>query len=70
MCGWEVRAAPQRDARYNNGVTMHFRVATAKVLRFRYLVTDPQLLEFLGKALGARMRVEEQKEAAQLEEWS
>ena len=49
---------------------MRFEVATGKVLRYRYLVTDAQLLEFLGKALSARMRVEEEKEALQLEEWT
>ncbi|KAI0722521.1 hypothetical protein C8Q76DRAFT_645374 [Earliella scabrosa] len=64
VCNWEVRYHPAR------GAVMHFEVATGKVLRYRYLVTDELLLAHLAKALTARMRVEEEKARYELEEWT
>ncbi|KAI0694389.1 hypothetical protein C8T65DRAFT_698990 [Cerioporus squamosus] len=44
VCNWEVRYHPGR------GLVMHFEVATGKILRYRYLVTDEQLLAHLAKS--------------------
>ncbi|KAI0677691.1 hypothetical protein C8Q78DRAFT_1066155 [Trametes maxima] len=65
VCNWEVRYAPGRAA----GAVMHFEVATGKVLRYRYLVTDEALLTYLGRELSARVRAEEVKVSKELEEW-
>ncbi|KAI0751176.1 hypothetical protein C8Q80DRAFT_1119033 [Daedaleopsis nitida] len=64
VCNWEVRYHPAR------GAVMNFEVAAGKVLRYRYLVTDELLLEYLAKALIARMRLEEAKARLELEEWT
>ncbi|RDX55338.1 hypothetical protein OH76DRAFT_1396720 [Lentinus brumalis] len=64
VCNWEVRYHPGR------GLVMHFEVATGKILRYRYLVTDEQLLAHLAKELSARVRVEEEKARLELEEWT
>ncbi|KAI0371470.1 hypothetical protein BV20DRAFT_941761, partial [Pilatotrama ljubarskyi] len=68
VCNWEVRYPPRPDEQ--RGAVMHFEVATGKVLRYRYLVTDELLLGFLGKELSARARAEEVKAAEELEEWT
>ncbi|KAI0355447.1 hypothetical protein OH77DRAFT_1424945 [Trametes cingulata] len=72
VCNWEVRypSAPGTQAGEGDGATMHFEVATGKVLRYRYLVTDELLLGFLGRELSARARAEEVKAAEELEEWT
>ena len=64
VCNWEVRHLPGR------GLVMHFEVATGKILRYRYLVTDELLLGHLMRELGARVRVEEAKERLELEDWT
>ncbi|KAI0650881.1 hypothetical protein C8Q79DRAFT_411333 [Trametes meyenii] len=66
VCNWEVRYASGRVG----GVVMHFEVATGKVLRYRYLVTDEALLAYLGRELSARMRAEEVKAREELEDWT
>ncbi|EIW61531.1 uncharacterized protein TRAVEDRAFT_27113 [Trametes versicolor FP-101664 SS1] len=72
VCNWEVRyPVPARRhgrARHDPGAVMHFEVATGKVLRYRYLVTDADLLTFLGRELSARARAEDLKEDAELED--
>lgn len=72
VCNWEVRyPVPARGhgrARHDPGAVMHFEVATGKVLRYRYLVTDADLLTFLGRELSARARAEDLKEDAELED--
>ena len=76
VCNWEMQpgerhpGASVRGPGFVRGVLMKFEVAVAKVLWYKYLVTDRQLLEFLANALHARMQVEERKEAMQLEDWS
>lgn len=69
VCNWEVRY-PARGRGRDPGAVMHFEIAAGKVLRYRYLVTDEQLLAFLGRELSARARAEQVKEDAELEEWS
>ncbi|OJT15482.1 hypothetical protein TRAPUB_7353 [Trametes pubescens] len=73
VCNWEVRypavsARGRGLGRHDPGAVMHFEVATGKVLRYRYLVTDAHLLTFLGRELSARARAEELKEEAELED--
>ncbi|KAI0681875.1 hypothetical protein C8T65DRAFT_690547, partial [Cerioporus squamosus] len=51
------------------GSMMHFEVATGKILRYRYLVTDEQLLAHLAKELSARVRIGA-KARLELEEWT
>ena len=64
VCNWEVRYLPGR------GLVMHFEVATGKILRYCYLVTDELLLGHLTRELGARVRVEEEKARLELEDWT
>lgn len=72
VCNWEVRypfpARGHGHGRHDPGAVMHFEVATGKVLRYRYLVTDADLLTFLGRELSARARAEQLKEGAELED--
>ncbi|KAI0832865.1 hypothetical protein BC628DRAFT_1309080, partial [Trametes gibbosa] len=71
VCNWEVRyPAPAPAPALAPGALMHFDIAAGKALRYRYLVTDPELLAFLRRELGARTRAEELKRGAELEEWS
>ncbi|RPD67435.1 hypothetical protein L227DRAFT_491594 [Lentinus tigrinus ALCF2SS1-6] len=80
VCNWEVRYH-YRDHHHHQhqhpgqrqrerGLVMHFEVATGKILRYRYLVTDELLLGHLVKEMGARVRVEEEKARLELEEWT
>ncbi|TBU53566.1 hypothetical protein BD310DRAFT_937845 [Dichomitus squalens] len=64
VCNWEVRP------NFGMGALMHFETVACKVLRYKYLVTDEQLLAYLGEAFAARGRVEDDKARLELEEWT
>ncbi|RPD81365.1 hypothetical protein L226DRAFT_608610 [Lentinus tigrinus ALCF2SS1-7] len=76
VCNWEVRYHYRDQHQHHHpgqrqrGLVMHFEVATGKILRYRYLVTDELLLGHLVKEMGARVRVEEEKARLELEEWT
>ena len=65
VCNWEVRYNPYTG---RGGALMHFETVGCKVLRYTYLVTDAQLLEYLIGEFGKRGRVEDEKERLDLEE--
>ena len=65
VCNFELLYEGMR-----RGAVMNFHVTTGKVLRYRYLVTDEVLLEFLKMELSKRARDEEKKQAYELDDWT
>ncbi|KAI0703516.1 hypothetical protein C8T65DRAFT_578754, partial [Cerioporus squamosus] len=63
VCNWEVRYTPCR------GVVMHYVVAKSELLRYRYLIGDPDLAGKLERHFAAKLIEERYKHRAELDVW-
>ncbi|KAI0715608.1 hypothetical protein C8T65DRAFT_572952, partial [Cerioporus squamosus] len=63
VCNWEVRYTPLR------GAVMHFVVAKSELLRYRYLIGDPDLAGKFERYFAAKLVEERYKKKAELDVW-
>ncbi|TFK82608.1 hypothetical protein K466DRAFT_500003, partial [Polyporus arcularius HHB13444] len=63
VCNWEVQYTPLR------GAVMHYVVARSELLRYRYLIGDPDLAGELGRHFAAKLLQERFKKKAELDVW-
>lgn len=63
VCNWEVGYTPHR------GVKMNYLVARSELLRYRYLISDPDLARALERYFSAKLIEERYKNRAETDVW-